>query len=290
MTGELVSVSIPDISHSPVEDIEAFYALVDRLPPAWQYVFDMQRISFISPYGVIALITAARRLAALAGRPVRLTKLENQVHLYLKRINLFTTWEAWIQPADDLDDAWARNPQTRNLLELTQVTGPAEIASVVARAEAIFAYWLRPPNLPSFLRVLSELYTNVYEHSGDSQGCVLIQKYEPSYTTLGRVCLAVGDLGCGIRSSLRRQHNLGSDPQAYLAAAVGGQSGRASGRGGLGLRRIQQIVATYGGYLWLRSETAAVRSHSSGDLQFSSDLVSVPGTQVVVELHIPNGA
>jgi hypothetical protein len=100
--------------------------------------------------------------------------------------------------------------------------------------------------------------------------------------------IAVGDLGQGIRGSLTAKHGeFGQEPLDYLRAAMGGRSARLSGRGGMGLRRVEQIVEAEGGYLWLRSETAAILSHGPGKIEERNDLVYVPGTQVAVELHAP---
>lgn len=102
------------------------------------------------------------------------------------------------------------------------------------------------------------------------------------------VCLAVGDLGCGIRGSLAARHGeFGEDPLDYLQAAMGGKTARSTGRGGLGLRRVEQIAGSEGGYLWLRSETAAILSRGPRKAQGRGELISVPGTQVAVEFHAP---
>ena len=143
------------------------------------------------------------------------------------------------------------------------------------------------PNLGDLLNVLSELCANVYQHSGDHQGCVLIQKYSP-FPGRVTVNLAVGDLGCGIKGSLIARHGeIGQETLDYLREALCGKTSRASGRGGLGLRRVEQIVEARGGYLWLRSENAAILSRGQNQTQEHTDLVSIPGTQVAVELYAP---
>jgi hypothetical protein len=162
------------------------------------------------------------------------------------------------------------------------------VEQIVARARSIFSHWLLTPNLGSLLNVISELCANIYQHSGDAQGCILIQKYQSRTRGRVEVRLAVGDLGQGIRGSLSVKHGeFGQEPLDYLRAAMLGRSARLSGRGGMGLRRVEQIVESEGGYLWLRSETAAILSCGPGKLEERGDLVYVPGTQVAVELHAP---
>jgi len=285
---EVETISVPNILSDNVQAIETFYAVIDAAPPAQRYVFDMRAVGFVKPYGVIALVAAARRLSRLSGWPVRLDNLDGKVHAYLRRMNLFDVGSDWLQPAQPLDEEWARNPYTLNLLELTTITGSDDAMSVISQTRRIFSRWLRVSNLGSLLTVLSELCTNIYTHSGDSRGCALIQKYEATTRGQVNVCLAVGDLGCGIRRSLADRHGeFGRDSLDYLQAAMRGKTSRSTGRGGLGLRRVEQIAGSEGGYLWLRSETAAIFSRGPHRAQGRSGLINVPGTQVAVEFHAP---
>jgi hypothetical protein len=285
---ESIVLQVPNVLGGSSQAVESFCSTVQSVPPAGQYIFDMGAVSFVRPYGAVALIILARLLAGYSGQPVQLENLDNQVHLYLQRMNLFEVGPNWLQPADTLSDEWARNPQTPNLLELTTIAGPKDVAAIVSRAECIFSRWLMVPNLGSLLSVLSELCANVYQHSGDSQGCMLIQKYESHTRGQVLVCLAVGDLGCGIRGSLVARHGkIGQEPLDYLYEALRGRTARHTGRGGLGLRRVEQIASSEGGHLWLRSETAAILSRGPGQAQGQRNLVSIPGTQVAVEFHAP---
>lgn len=280
-------VPIPNVLKADVKHVEVFYDLINALPPADQYVFDMSSVDFVKPYGTIALVMTARRLSGLSGRPVKLRNLTNQVHLYLHRMDLFDVGGDWLQPAEALDEEWARNPQTPNLLEVTMITDSQDVTTVITRAERIFSRWLMIPNLYDLLNVISELCTNIYEHSGDHEGCVLIQKYETVAHGQTIIHLAVGDLGCGIRGSLSARHGqIGQEPLDYLREAMRGRTARKE-RGGLGLRRVEKIAGEQGGQLWLRSETAAILSRGSGKAQGRKNLANIPGTQVAVEFHAP---
>ena len=285
---EAVILRVPNVLRGNTQAIERFYSIIESAPPADQYTLDVGTMSFVKPYGVIALIIAARCLSGRSGRPVLLENLADQVHSYLHRMNFFKVGSDWLQPTDTLGEEWDRNPQTSNLLELTVMTGPKDVEAVISRAESIFSHWLMVPNLGSLLTVLSELCANIYQHSEDRYGCVLIQKYES--LTRGQVIvnLAVGDLGCGIRGSLVARHGeIGQEPLDYLYEALRGRTARHTGRGGLGLRRVEQIASSEGGHLWLRSETAAILSRGPGQAQGQRNLVSIPGTQVAVEFHAP---
>ena len=91
--------------------------------------------------------------------------------------------------------AWRTAAQTPDQLQLTIVVNETSVEVIVARARSIFSHWLLTPNLGSLLNVISELCANIYQHSGDPQGCVLIQKYQSRTRSRVEVCLAVGDLG-----------------------------------------------------------------------------------------------
>jgi len=282
-----ITIQVPSVL-ADIEAAERFYATIARAPLADQYMLDMNSVGFVKPYGVIALVTAARHLSGLSGHPVRLENLAGDIQAYLDRIDLFDVGSDWLRPSASLDEEWSRNPQTVNLLELTPIAGPEDVMTVASRAHRVFSYWLTTKNLNSLISILSELCANVYQHSGDLQGCVLIQKYEAAMRRQVIVQVAVGDRGCGIRGSLASRHSdIGEDPLDYLKAAMRGLSARSTGRGGLGLRRVEQIVASNKGYLWLRSETAALMTRGPERIQPHERLLHVPGTQVAVELRAP---
>jgi len=288
VNSDVVALIVPDGLGGGVGNVEALHTLVDGRRPAERFVLDMRRVDFVKPYGVVALLLAARRLVGLSGRRVELANVDRQVRSYLERMNLFEVCGDWVSPAEVLEESWDRNPQTPNLLELTAIEGPQNVVRAITKAERVFSRWLDVPDLSDLLRVLSELCANVHQHSGDPLGCVMIQKYEEGSSGRAVVCVAVGDLGCGLRASLSARHGeIAHDPLDYLRAAMSGRTSRASGRGGLGLRTVEEVAKGAGGRLWLRSETAAVVSRASGKPRGQQGLRHVPGTQVAVDLRSP---
>lgn len=273
---------------SDVNDTDNLYGLLSDIKPI-QYALNLDAIGFLKPPGVMALLLAIRQIAEKSGFPVLLLNPNSEIHSYLERVNLFDIANHWLELDGNLpEQRWDRNPHTANLLELTPITNATDVAQAMERAEAIFSRWLQIPNLSSLLRVISELCSNIYQHSLDPHGFVLIQRYQ--YLSRGEVdvVLAAGDLGQGIRSSLAARHpELGSDPLQYIQAALKGISSRQSGRGGLGLRTVEETIAKEGGYVWLRSETAALRSFGPNRHYPFTGLSHIPGTQVVVEFQAP---
>jgi len=284
----VATIQVPNVLKAGCSGVEQFYACVETALPADCYALDMRAVDFVRPYGVIALTTAARRLSLRSGRPVLLGGVCREVSAYLHRMDLFELEAEWLQLATPIDETWLRSDQTENLLELTAIKDAQSVAAVMTRAKRIFSRWLALSELGNLLSVLGELCANIYQHSQDPYGCVLIQKYELAAGKRVIVNLAVGDIGCGIRGSLSARHgSIGATPLDYLKAAMSGTTARGTGRGGLGLRTVEQIAASRGGYLWLRSETAAIFSKGSGNTREHTDLVHIPGTQVAVQLHAP---
>ncbi|MCA9936136.1 MAG: hypothetical protein KC415_19520, partial [Anaerolineales bacterium] len=189
-------------------------------------MLDLSNAGFVKPMGLMALVLSARQIAEQSGHPVILVNLDNELLSYLERVNLFDVAGQWIELDGSLpEQRWERNPHTANLLELTPITNAGDVAKVMERAETIFSRWLHLPNLNSLRKVISELCSNIYQHSGDPHGFVLIQRYQ--YISRGEVdvVLAAGDLGQGIRGSLAAKHpELGGDPLKYIQAAMTGST------------------------------------------------------------------
>lgn len=280
-----MAIRIPETLKYGITGVEDLYNSVLNSPRSNRYVFDMKEVRFVEPCGVIALLSDARHCAALSGNRVILTNLSEQLSPYLERMDLFEVGERWLTPIGNLGERWSRSSCSLKLLELTRIAGPDDVEAVVERAERIFAPCLTEDELGSLLSVLSELCSNVFEHSYDPDGCALIQKYHSEQRHQSKVCLSVGDMGRGIRANLVERHGeFGGEHLDYLRAAMNGMTSRASGKGGTGIQRVRGITAAHQGYVCLRSETAAISDHSHR-IQPSRDLAFVAGTQVSVELR-----
>lgn len=282
------TIRVPDTLKHGTAAVETLYSLIASTPQAARYVLDMEDVHFIEPCGVIGLVSVARFLAGATGKRVLIKNLGDQVYPYLHRMNLFYAAEEWLRPIELINEEWSRNANTINLLELTQITGVENVYMVVERAQSIFAPWLAPDDLGNLIRVISELCQNIYQHSNDPHGCVLIQKYHSEAQHKVSICLAVGDTGCGIRSSLMpRFSGLGDEPLDFIRAAMDGNfTSRRNNKGGLGLRTVRDIIATYNGYVSVRSESASITDWGrKGGMQYATNLARVAGTQVSVKMY-----
>lgn len=203
-------------------------------------------------------------------------------------MDLFQHLDASLRTEHPLTAFFDRQQPNPKLLELTPVRSTADMLTVITQAERIFSYWLQVRNLRRLMSVLSEICANVYQHSASDTGLVMIQTHEARSRDEVRVRVAVGDLGIGVRASLEGRHGvLAPDTAGYLLEAMNGRTARDTGRGGLGLRVVQQTVGDGGGYLWVRSGDAAVLSEGLAANTPYTNLVRVPGTQVAVDFHAP---
>lgn len=287
MSKDSAIVQVPNVLGQDIRNVETFFRLLPSTPLQTDCYFDMGLVEWLKPYGIIGLVLAARHLQSSSHHKVYLRNLGGEVHSYLDRMNVLGTEQEWLTVEGSLDEFWFRNPQTPNLLELTLIRSSSDVEFVADRARMVFSQWLTEENLGNLLNVLSELCANIYQHSEDPNGCVLIQKNESTSRNRKIVCLTVGDLGCGIEGSMtKRFGSMGTKPIDYLRFALGKHTSRASGRGGLGLQTAAGIAGNMDGFLWLRSRTAAILKRHNATSEHD-DLPFIPGTQVTVQLEAP---
>ena len=279
-------LAVPDCLAQGTRAVEMLFDNIADLQPAKQYVFDMSSVNFIEPCGVIALLSAVRQCASQSTQRISMTNLNEHLYPYLERMNVFEIAASWLEPVAPLDEAWSRNANTIRLLELTPIHTYEDVTTVIERARGIFTPSLSPNEISNLLTVVSELCQNIYQHSGDTNGCVLIQKYQSDQNQVS-ICLSVGDSGCGIRANLMRRYPwLGQDPLDYVRAAMdGNHTSRSTKRGGLGLRTVRNIATAHRGYVTVRSETASVTDWGKGEIRNCRNLTHVAGTQVSVRMR-----
>jgi hypothetical protein len=106
------TIRVPDVLGSGVRNAEGLHQLIRQAPYAPEYRFDVRPVDFVRPYGVLALLAAARQLAMTCGQPVRVAGMSEQLRLYLERMDLFKVCGEWMVPEVILQqEGWDRNPQ-----------------------------------------------------------------------------------------------------------------------------------------------------------------------------------
>lgn len=272
--------------NNDIAALEGFYLRIASASHLFINCFDLSKIKFLGPYDVIGLVTCARLITQKQGHPVQLVDANANILHYLTRINVFTTASQWLlQPETPFQTNNVTPKHSDHLLELTAIHQETDIFDIVQRVRQI-CLPLQVANLEKILRILSELCQNAFEHSGDNHSMAMVQRYLRPAQGKSEVQIAICDMGKGVRQSLLDCHGpFASTTLDYLQAALAGKSARASGRGGLGLRSIEQIIAEDGGALWFRSENASILSHAPTKRRENNNLALIPGTQVVVKLN-----
>lgn len=285
--------------------IESFYRqVVDALQGgrAREPLYcDLSLAGFVSPEGILALVSAARLWYLVTGYPMQLYNIRLEVHRYLERMDLFSQCENWIQAADKLadQDRLSRSAESQRLLEVLPIASEEmqnarDVTEALARASRILTAWFAADNqaVTRLLTVLSEIATNIV-HSVD-RGFVVIQRYRDSDAGAfgSQVAIAVGDLGIGVETSLRRKRSLtrlgddrspASGSDYILHALELGVTSRDT-IGGMGLYRVKTIAADWQGTLAVRTARSAVRI-SAHTVEVANDLAEIPGTQVVISVR-----
>ena len=285
--------------------IESFYhQVVDALQggQAREAIHcDLSVVSFVPPEGILALVSAARLWYLVTGYPIHLHNLRPDVHRYLERMDLFSQCGNWIRVAQELADAdrLSRSTASQRLLEVLPIASEEtqnaqDVTDALARASLILMSWFAADAdaVTRLLTMLSEITTNVV-HSLD-RGFAVMQRYRDNDAVAfgSQVTIAVGDLGIGIQTSLRRKENfprnLGHQPREsgsdYILHALElGVTSRDT-VGGMGLYRVRTLVHGWNGSLRIRSARSAVRISGSA-VDVADDLAEIPGTQVVISVR-----
>ena len=293
------------VSLNGVRTIERFFQDVAEAlatcSPLQPLILDLAFVTFIPPEGIIALTTVARLWHSTTGRRVRLVNLRTEVHGYLERMDVFERCAEWLEEEHELADEerYDRSRASVNLLELLPIAGDdqqnaQDVTAAVERAGRIVTTWFDADSaaVGRLLTMLSEIASNVV-HSHD-RGFAVIQRYrsrEVSHVG-SRVVIAVGDLGIGIRASLRTRSGIpllpdgvslstGSD---FILHALNLGVTRRETPAGLGLYLVRSLVEEWQGSLVIRSHDSMIRMSADG-FERADGLADITGTQVTITVR-----
>ncbi len=256
---------------------------------------NVSRCSFMQPRAILALISAARLWHRLTGHPVVLTNIDNRVHPYLERMDLFQVCRDFLIEQKELAKSrrFDRSPDSNKLLEVLPLPSDEDanveaVTDGMRRAGQIMRSWIDDENrIQSALTLLSEIGQNIV-HSEDV-GYAIVQRYKQPYSEnaelASEIHVAIADLGIGIQasllhnnSSLKTKFEQGSD--FILHALEQGVSGRAETRG-IGLYQVRELVRKWQGTLTIRSDTSSLHIEDE-NIEIQDRLTYVPGVQVSV--------
>lgn len=276
-------------------DEHSFEQVLEQLaaaPADGKLLVDARHTKWSSPYGLASLLCLAQTRAE---RPGFTVPEEADTLSYWARAGFF-------RHAEQLFELHGHVPRGRQgesnvLLDLTPITGSADVHDVVGRIQQKAAQILTqelgldPKATVGFAMTLSEVCQNIVEHAGRG-GWVMVQTYKWA-RRLGRrvVQIAVCDAGLGFRQSLeslpgRIVDDRWDDAAALEEAVIKGVSRHRDRGRGQGLAGARRYVGRWDGKLSVRSGTARIAIVPSwdDDPPLAEKLPPFPGSQVLVTI------
>ncbi|MBA3891564.1 MAG: sensor histidine kinase [Gemmatimonadaceae bacterium] len=276
-------------------DEHTFEQVLDQLaaaPADAKLLVDARHTKWSSPYGLASLLCLAQ---SRAERPGFTLPEESDTLSYWARAGFF-------RHAEQLFELHGHVPRGRQgesnvLLDLTPITGSADVHEVVGRIQQKAAQILTqelgldPKATVGFAMTLSEVCQNIVEHAGRG-GWVMVQTYKWA-RRLGRrvVQIAVCDAGLGFRQSLeslpgRIVDDRWDDAAALEEAVIKGVSRHRDRGRGQGLAGARRYVGRWDGKLSVRSGTARIAIVPSwdDDPPLAEKLAPFAGSQVLVTI------
>lgn len=270
------------LDHSAFEEI--IHSL-DRVESGTEVIFDGSGVSFVDPYGLVGLITAARYCKGLGIRP-KIVAPPLSVSTYMKRMNFFEAMDEY----GDYEKVFSFSfPSRRDspLLEVTKVEVSQGYNSIIdISGELTKRMKMMLSRGSTFSQsTVTGLVTNIVEicenveHSHDI-GFVAAQRYR---TTIPMVKVGIMDLGIGIANSLRgkyeRKVSNWSDSKAIRLSLLPDITSRQES-GGLGLSQLSKFIREQTrGELVIRSGNAKRVISHEGERDYR-ELNFFPGTQI----------
>lgn len=295
----------------------SFYssAAHDDVLAQWQLIceqegpleLDLTRVSFIDPFGIVALVLFINHLPDEA-RPVRLRmsgfnwqkgeeaapESSTSAASYLTRMNF---WDAVFEridaPPGKIPLRAHYNDDQNILLSLTNFQSHDAISVILEQTgELLKNLGYTVTARGHALEVLSELCSNVLLHANTIFGGVAAMQTYRNRSGMRYVVLGIGDAGIGVRRSLA--HNaalsprLETDAQALGVAVQAGASRFSVGGHGGGLTRVLEIARRYRGLVAIRSGCGALAYSGAKDERRSFEAAPSRGVQLRISLPEAN--
>jgi anti-sigma regulatory factor (Ser/Thr protein kinase) len=225
---------------------------------------DLSTITFIDPYGMLALLEIGELCSLEDVRKTILLPKSDEVCKYLERMDFLSQASRYFtleHSSAGSAGQYHRTGDSDVLLEITPIEKSNDIHFIVGkvrdRAQAILATHLHYDEraINGFIVALSEICQNIIEHS-ENKGFVGIQKYRFQSMNKNVVKIAVMDIGIGFRKSLSNRFKLRGDLEAIEKGLMEGASRYEDEGRGHGLASVRRFVNQWQGRLSIRSGTA----------------------------------
>jgi len=245
--------------------------------------FVMRDVRFIDPYALIGLCLSIRCLQK-SFKEVRVVPPDDfETASYLA----FMNFNDHISSLASLSNEWttvSSQVQSDVLVKITNIGSDCnfqeESLGIILNNQLNFS----EEEVTSYTTVVSELCHNIVDHSEDT-GYLAAQRYMNHSTGRRFVMIAVGDLGIGMRSALKKRYDEAEGWSHYDAIVKALQKEATSsltGDRGLGLHKVHEITKKYSGSLRIRSGDASFYFRNNRAYCFNPGFF--PGVQVMISL------
>lgn len=248
----------------------------------------LSQLGFISPEALIILVTISKIIYDKTGNSVNWSEISAEMYSYLERVDVGNL-EFIILKKPASAKKFYRSKTSENLVELSVIKDWKEIGTAIQKTKGVINKWF--PNKPMEYRndlvtLIRETVENSIDHSGtiamDGYCYYIVQKYEKNGKI--EIQIAVGDIGVGMLTSLRREFpNVKNDVEAICGALLEGKSGRKMG-GGLGYHSIKDALSNLKGRLIIRSGMGIIKyklDKNNPRIYRERMKVRYPGTQII---------
>jgi len=246
---------------------------------------DLSKIIFIRPEAIILLIILSYEIFVKLNEPIEWININNEVHLYLERMDLEQLDFVRIQPVRKQIQWKKSKKDSFNLTELLIIKKPKDCEAVMKRTKEMIIKWFPDKVGQDYCRILPTLITeiagNSLDHSTHGICYFVAQKYITSLST--KIVVSFGDSGIGIQKSLKNSNQwiANNDVYAIKKAFLEGASCRLDRSGGLGFHHVRAVLQKYGGEIIIRSGTGVISYNPKQDLRTNAFRNPLPGTQTV---------
>ena len=230
---------------------------------------DFSQVEYLRPGAVIQLIVLSKMFFEKSGEKVVWSGIPKDRAFYLRRLQIEQVEFISVMMPPMLWAYTRRDNET--VIPLEKITNRPQLGCATAQAMDHLREWF-PEESDDFCRdaanIVMEIVNNSLDHSerceGNSPLCYYtIQKYQPHYPIGSkcykpRVIIAFGDAGIGMRESLNRRWNSAQTDMSAIELALKGYSCRSDGEGGMGFRRVSEVLKKNKGHLTIRSGGASI--------------------------------
>ncbi len=248
---------------------------------------DLRPFDFIDVYASVVLALLLRFACTTRTPPELLLPESADVRAYLARQEFYRALEQWYGMDPELKELqalqWSGNPRVAPLTLVESEDVVTVIADRMRNLLCTTAFGVPTEVADAAWRVLSETLQNIPQHAGGGSGqtgsgFAALQLYSDALE------VAIGDIGIGVRVSLRenRTYRNCTDAEAQLAVLLHGATRTGNPGRGNGFQITRKVVSGLRGTLVLQSGDTVTVCYKDTCRQLSCP--EFPGTQLRIRI------